>query len=192
MSWITDLLDKMKVTRPGDPSPSISGAATDQVIAQVKKQQYLDNLPKVYVDDGFVYIPKDTHNTLISEGLGNTGAGQAGPNTLPTQALFGSGGVTYGGVTYPDYYSYTKKQAQLKGTAAQDPLGLNTAAGKPVVQYVQSTPTVPAWLPQPTTSINGIQGMSNSSIIFENGKPKKVITGTGPFELGPFVVVSTD
>lgn len=108
---------------------------------------------------------------LYPEGTGNIGlGGQWDPST---------------GKNEDSLYTWQRNMAVKAGTVNQDPLGFNTVAKKQVVQYQKLPETgLPVWYPQPSSPI----GMSGSSIIFgqdASGKtvPKKVITGTGPFDI---------
>jgi hypothetical protein len=147
----------------------------------VKKAMASANLPTVYFTESNSPANIGGYQYLIPDGI-TTGTAGWLPGERQTQQaknlgqeVFGKG-LSYQGINYESTLEYSAK----KYGSASDPLGLNHAGER--VQY-KKMPEIglPVWYPQQT---GGPEGMSGASIIFENGKPKKLITSQNvPFDI---------
>jgi len=145
MSWITDLINKLKVTTPDMPYPVMTPQATDQVVQAIEKQQQIDDLPVVQIDEkGLVYMPD---NLKLFSGGWLPGE-MSSQNTSNLGQTYHGTGVTYDGITYGSTLEYAKKKFASPG----DPLGINAyqaSKGKPpAVKYRKIHSIDISWLPQ--------------------------------------------
>lgn len=160
-TWLDDLLELFKLPVPGG-SPGEYYMPVEGDVA-VKKQLALRSLPVVeYTDWGTYYVPKDTFT------YGNVGLGPVG-QSYPS------------GIHATSLYDWSQQTAKRAGAdMSVDPLGVNYVAqqqgGGPVVQYkkLQSI-GLPDWYPTPAAP----GAMSGASIIYENGRPARVISASG-------------
>jgi hypothetical protein len=179
MSLIGDIIGRFKRQEP-NASPGTMYLPPEGEVA-VKKALVTQGLPVVYYTESNAPSAIRGYQYLIPSGV-TTGTGGWLPGERSTQKagnlgqeVFGKG-LTHNGI----YYESTLEYSSKKYGNASDPLGLNHA--QETVQY-KKMPEVglPVWYPQQS---GGPEGMSGASIIYENGKPKKLITSQNvPFDI---------